>query len=92
MRNLVATNQFKKDLKLAVKRQMDINLLNQVISMLQTDTSLPEQYKDHALTGEFSGCRECHLKPNWLLIYKISGDNLLLYLMRTGTHADLFKK
>jgi len=92
MRNIVATNQFKKDLKLAIKRHMDINLLNQVISLLQSEEPLPDQYKDHALTGDLAGCRECHLKPNWLLIYRISEDNLILYLTRTGSHSDLFKK
>ncbi len=92
MYNLVATNRFKKDLKLAIKRNLDIGLLKQVTDLLQAGQPLPEQYRDHALTGVFEGCRECHIKPDWLLIYKVSDQELILYLTRTGSHSDLFGK
>ena len=84
------TNQFKKDLKLAIKRGLDISLLNEIVVMLQNGIPLPAKNKDHALTGNYSGCRECHIQPDWLLIYEISNKELILYLTPTGTHSDLF--
>ena len=84
------TNQFKKDLKLCAKRNYKLSLLSEVVKMLQNELSLPEKYHDHELTGNYSGHRECHIRPDWLLIYKIENNNLILTLTRTGTHSDLF--
>lgn len=83
---------FKKDFKRIVKRGYDIRLLEEVIEMLADEQPLPMKYKDHALIGDYADCRECHITPDWLLIYQISGDELILYLTRTGTHSDLFGK
>lgn len=90
MYEIVASTKFKKDLKLAIKRGLDISLLNEIVVMLQNGIPLPAKNKDHALTGNYSGCRECHIQPDWLLIYEISSKELILYLTRTGTHSDLF--
>ena len=87
-----ATTQFKRDYKRAMKRGMNMELLNHVISALALGETLPEKNKDHALSGQWSGHRECHVQPNWLLIYKFDGDVLVLTLTRTGTHADLFEE
>lgn len=84
------TNQFKKDYKLAMKRGLPIDELDNVIRMLAESDSLPEKYKDHELSGNWKGFRECHVQPNWLLIYYIYDNNLILSLIRTGTHSDLF--
>ncbi len=84
------SNQFQKDLKKAKKRGYKIDLLTEVIKMLADGNTLPEKYKDHKLSGDFIGCRECHITPDWLLIYEIDNGELLLYLTRTGTHSDLF--
>ncbi len=81
---------FKKDFKKAVKRGYNINLLEEVIELLANEQVLPPKYKDHRLTGDYSDCRECHITPDWLLIYKINNNELILYLTRTGTHSDLF--
>jgi len=67
-----------------------MNLMVRVVDILQAGESLPEKYRDHALTGNFVGHRECHIAPDWLLVYKIENDILILTLTRTGTHADLF--
>ena len=80
----------KKDLKLAIKRGLDISLLDEIVTTLQNGKVLPEKNRDHALTGNYVGCRECHIQPDWLLIYEISNKELILYLTRTGTHSDLF--
>ncbi len=84
------SNQFKKDLKLAEKRGYKIKLVADVIKKLANGEALEAKYKDHQLSGNFGFCRECHIQPDWLLIYEIDGDELLLYLLRTGTHSDLF--
>ena len=86
------TTQFKKDFKLAMKRSMKIELLEEVIAMLATGETLPDKHKDHALTGNWVGHRECHILPDWLLIYRIEDEVLVLTLARTGTHSDLFGK
>lgn len=86
------TNQFKRDLKLVQKRGYDMQKMTDVIKKLAAGETLPEANRDHALSGNFKGCRECHIEPDWLLIYEIEKDNLILYLTRTGTHSDLFKK
>lgn len=84
------TTRFQKDLKRVQKRGYDISLLTEVIKILASGQPLPERNRDHALIGNFDGCRECHITPDWLLIYEISDENLILYLTRTGTHGDLF--
>lgn len=84
--------QFKKDFKLAVKRGCDISEFEKVVSLLANQQKLPDKYRDHALTDsrEYKGMRECHIEPDWLLIYKIYDDCLVLKLIRTGSHSDLF--
>ncbi len=81
---------FKKDYKRIVKRGYDVRLLEKVISLLAEQQTLPEKYRDHNLTGNYSNCRECHITPDWLLIYEIKDNELLLCLTRTGSHSDLF--
>ena len=90
MLEVVLSNQFRRDLKRAVWRGRDIALLEKIVNNLAERRPLPESNRDHSLTGNWSGYRECHIQPDWLLIYKVSDDELLLLLMRTGTHADLF--
>lgn len=81
---------FKKDYKWVKKRGYDTKLLEKVIGLLAARQKLPTECKDHSLSGEYKGCRECHIAPDWLLIYEIFEDEL--YLDRTGTHADLFRE
>ena len=90
MKIVVRTKRFNKDYSLAMKRGLDIELLDNVIRILSSDEPLPEKYKDHALSGIWSGFRECHIQPDWLLVYIISSNRLVLTLSRTGTHSDLF--
>ena len=87
---LILTGKFKKSLKLAKKRGCDLKLLDKVITMLQNDIPLEEKYRDHELKGRYQGFRECHIQPNWLLIYLKENEVLTLTLVDTGTHADLF--
>ena len=82
--------KFRKDIKICAKRGYDLQLLESVVNTLRIPASLPSRYKDHMLTGDRKGNQECHILPDWLLIYRVLGDEL--YLVRTGTHADLFKK
>ena len=84
------TVRFQKDLKRIQKRGYDISLLTEVIKILASGQPLPEKNRDHPLSGNLDGCRECHITPDWLLIYEISDEELILYLTRTGTHSDLF--
>lgn len=84
------TTKFQKDLKRAQKRGCKIDLLTAVIKKLANGESLPVKNRDHALSGVYEGCRECHIEPDWLLIYEIVDQELILYLTRTGTHSDLF--
>lgn len=84
------TGRFKKDYKTCAKRRYDLGLLKGVIASLAVPEKLPEKNKDHDLKGDYIGKRECHILPDWLLVYKIEGERLILY--RTGTHSDLFKK
>lgn len=86
------TTQFKKDFKQAMKRGLKIKLLEDVIAKLAMGEALPESNRDHALTGDWKGFRECHILPDWLLIYRIENNVLVLTLTRTGTHSDLFGK
>ena len=81
---------FRKDYKRIVKRGYDVKLLEDIINKLANCETLPEKNRDHNLSGEYSGCRECHITPDWLLIYEIDNGELILYLTRTGTHSDLF--
>lgn len=90
MFNIVSSNRFKKDLKLAIKRGYDIDLLEEVVNKLAKGEALEQKYRDHELSGDFKGLRECHITPDWLLIYQIVDSELILYLSRTGTHSDLF--
>lgn len=93
-REIIYANQFKKDMKLARRRHLPEEELIEVVTDLANDIPLPVKNKDHALQGEFAGCRECHIQPDWLLIYSKESDGELhiLNLLRTGTHSDLFKK
>ena len=85
------TSQFKKDYKLAKKRGLDIAKLMTTIEHLANGGQLPEECHDHLLVGNFHGCHECHLQPDWLLVYKLFDDVLVLECTRTGTHSDLFR-
>ncbi|MEW5920173.1 MAG: type II toxin-antitoxin system YafQ family toxin [Bacillota bacterium] len=88
MRSVKYTNQFKKDVKLMAKRGYKMVRLYQVMKALENEESLDNKYKEHRLIGNYKGYLECHIEPDWLLIYKIDGQNL--YFVRTGTHSDLF--
>ena len=84
------TTKFQKDVKRLQKRGYDMTLLTAIIKKLAAGETLPVKNRDHALLGDHAGCRECHVTPDWLLIYEIEDDKLILYLTRTGTHSDLF--
>ena len=86
------TNQFKKDLKLAKKQNKNLDKLFEVIDILANGGTLEAKYRDHDLTGNYKGTRECHIEPDWLLIYEIQNNVLVLMLYRLGTHSELFKK
>ncbi len=88
MREIVRSVQFKRDVKLVQKRGKDMTKLRELILLLSEEAPLPLRYKDHPLSGEWKHHRDCHIEPDWLLLYKIDGNDL--YLVRTGTHADLF--
>ncbi len=83
------TAVFRKDLKKAKRRGLDLTLLDEIVTTIQYGEPLPEKNKDHALTGNWVGHRECHIQPDWLLIYRIIDDTLILSLVRTGSHSDL---
>lgn len=85
------TTAFKKSYKLMLKRGLNISLLDEVIDLLRQGRQLDAKYKDHPLSGKFSGFRECHIKPDWLLVYLIENDILVLTLVDTGSHVDIFK-
>ncbi len=87
---LVLTGKFKKSLKLAKKRGLDIGLLDSVVDKLLHGVPLEEKFKDHELKGKYKGFRECHIQPDWLLLYLLEDDILVLTLVDTGTHTDLF--
>ena len=84
------TNQFKKDLKLAKKQHKNLDKLFEVINILADGGTLDIKYRDHDLTGKYKGAREWHIEPDWLLVYEIQGDVLVLMLYRLGTHSELF--
>ena len=87
---IVPSNQFKKDLRLAQKCGYDLDKIKKVITSLANGETLEAKYRDPLLTGDYGGYRECHIQPDWLLVYLINGDQLILFLARTGTHSDLF--
>lgn len=89
---LVPTSQFRKDYKKAAKRGMDMSELQAVLDRLCAEEPLDERHRDHALTGNYAGFRECHVRPDWLLVYAVDRDNLILVASRIGTHSDLFDK
>lgn len=84
-----ATTRFKKEVKKAARQQKDMHKLGAVVDLLQAEESLPAHHRDHALTGNYAGHRECHLSPDWLLIYKVQGSTLIL--VRMGSHSELFR-
>ena len=90
MLKIVLSNRFRKDIKLAQKRRLNLDLLRSVVNTLACGEKLDKKYRDHDLTGDFIGFRECHVRPDWLLIYRIEQEELELFLFRTGTHSDLF--
>ena len=92
MLTLKTTGQFRKDYKLAKRRGLNLKELQSVIDRLLREEPLADKYKDHALTGDYIGFRECHIHPDWLLIYIVDHGNLVLTASRTGSHADLFGK
>lgn len=84
------SSRFKKDFRTIIKRGYDVKLFEEVLRFLVEEKPLPPKYLDHSLVGSYGGHRECHITPDWLLIYKIEQDILTLTLTRTGTHSDLF--
>ena len=86
------TTQFKKDFKLAEKRGLHTELLKEIVGKLAKGEALPEKNRDHALTGNWLGHRECHIQPDWLLIYRYDNNVLVLTLARTGTHSELLDR
>lgn len=87
---IIPTSRFKRDLKSIARRGYPLELLKEVICKLAKGEALPPRYKDHPLRGDYKECNECHITPDWLLVYAISEENLILTLTRTGTHSDLF--
>ncbi len=84
------TRTFRRGYKRAKKRGLNLALLGEIVEMLRCGKKLPKRYADHQLSGNFSQCRECHIQPDWLLVYRIDDDILTLTLMDTGTHTELF--
>ncbi|OFR96340.1 MULTISPECIES: type II toxin-antitoxin system YafQ family toxin [Rothia] len=91
MLHLETTSQFRKDYKLMKKRGLNLRLLEDILNKLIREEPLETRHRDHALTGNYRGLRECHIQPDWLLIYAIDKGRLILTASRTGSHADLFK-
>lgn len=89
---VVATSLFKKELKVIKKRSKDLEKLRKVINTLSNNEKLDEKYKDHQLVNStrFKNCRECHIEPDWLLVYRVDNNELVLLLVETGSHSDLF--
>lgn len=88
MRNIFQTSQFRKDFKKLKKRGKDIEKLKSVVKVISAGEPLEERHHDHPLSGKWTGSRDCHVEPDWILIYRVDGD--CLYLERTGGHSDLF--
>lgn len=91
-KEIIWISQFKKDYKKMMKRHLDMNLIDDIIRKLANGEELPEANRDHNLSGSWVGHRECHIEPDWLLIYRLDDDVLVLTLTRTGSHSDLFDK
>ena len=89
---IIPTNLFKRELRKATKRGFPLEDLEEVVDKLANDVALEKKFRDHALSGNYAGYRECHIHPDWLLIYKKEAESLILVLARTGTHSDLFRK
>jgi len=89
MLEIIRTSQFKRDVKKALRRNKTPEKLKTLIRLLVRGKTLPDKYQDHPLRGDYKSCRDCHIEPDWLLIYRINGNEL--HLIRTGTHADLFR-
>ncbi len=90
MFEILRQTQFKKDLKLAKKQGKNLDLLKKVITLLMSGEELPQKYKDHTLIGNYASTRECHIQPDWLLIYRLDEELNVLHLIRTGSHSELF--
>lgn len=90
MYKIYTTNRFEKDLKLCKKRNYNLSLLKEVIDLLQLNGKLPLKYKPHKLSGDYADCWECHIKSDWLLVWKQNDKELTLLFTNTGTHSDLF--
>lgn len=90
MYEVIYTGQFKKSLKQCVRRGLDVNIFKTVLDILQEKGKLPAEYRPHKLTGKYKGCWECHMQPDWLLIWEQEDLQLRLILVDTGTHSDLF--
>ena len=90
MYNLRFTNRIQRNIKLMKKRGKDLEKLKTALNLLQQGIELPAKYKDHALTGNYIGCKECHIEPDWLLVYEIINEELIILLLTTGSHSDLF--
>ena len=89
MRAIFQTSQFKKDFRRIQQRGKDLRKFKEVVSVIAKSEILAERHRDHALSGKWSGSRDCHIEPDWILIYRVDGDNL--FLERTGSHSDLFR-
>ena len=89
MRAVFQTTQFKKDLKRIKKRGKDLSKLKEVVSIIAKSEALEDRHRDHGLSGDWSGSRDCHIEPDWILIYRVDGESL--FLERTGSHSDLFR-
>ena len=90
MYNLRFTNRIQRNIKLMKKRGKDLEKLKTVLNLLQQGIELPAKYNDHALTGNYIGCRECHIEPDWLLVYEIINEEFIILLLTTGSHSDFF--
>lgn len=90
MYKLVYTHQFKRSLRRCVKRGLDVLLLKEVVEVLRKGETLPAKYRAHRLSGKYANCWECHIQPDWLLLWEINDCELLLILLDTGSHADIF--
>ena len=90
MYKLRFTNKIQRNIKLMKKRGKDLDKLTFILKLLQQGQELSAKYKDHALSGDYAGCRECHIEPDWLLVYEILNNELIILLLTTGTHSDLF--
>ena len=90
MYKITTTRRFEKDVLLCKKRGLDLMLLKEAMSILAKDGKLPAKYKSHKLTGDYVGCWECHIKPDWLLVWQQNDKELILLFINTGTHSDLF--